>query len=277
MAPFTSIFYTLLFFVSTLAGSEVVPEPAVTAPALLQRSPLDEEYEFSRWAQQQARDIFKRQRNPGMAICYGTGGAICSLSLLVRCAFSLRGDEYTKCYCETGKVAIEVACQNCVDTYDLGGLSFNLTRWQSDCDKKGYTIAPIPSSALSSWSVFNASYTGNTTPLPRTGSVSLTGSLSVTRATGSGSGAAVTRSTSRSRLPGEGEPGVTRTFYGDPTGSKVSPLTTTTGVAPLQNVPLSGGGSSAAGSIGQDAERLRILCAWASCLAFFVGVMADIF
>jgi len=130
----------------------------------------------------------------------------------------------------------------------MGGLAFNQTKWRSDCDAKGYSVGPIPSSALSSWSVFNASFTGNTVPLPKsTKSASVTGGILSTRTTARASGATLTASTSRSRLPGEGEPGITITLFGDPTGTKVIPLTTTTGTAPLQQVQL-GAESSSAGN-----------------------------
>lgn len=161
-----------------------------------------------------------------------------------------------------------------MDTYGLGG-TFNQTSWKSDCDKKGFTIGPIPSSALSSWSAFNATFTGNTVLPKSTGSASLTGSLSSARTTGSVSGATFTGSTTRSTLPGEREPGVTFTVYGDPTGSKMLPLTTTTGTAPLQNVPLAGG-SSGAGSVGLDGNKLRVLSLGALGLALLVGFSAII-
>jgi len=68
---------------------------------------------------------------------------------------------------------------------------------------------------------------------------------------------------------------VTLTFYGDPTGSKVLPLTTTTGTAPLQNVPLPGE-TSGAGSVGLDGDKLRVLSLGALGLAFLVGFSAII-
>ena len=113
-------------------------------------------------------------------------------------------------------------------------------------------------------------------PLPKsTKSASLTSGLSSARTTGSVSRATVTGSTTKSRLPGEGEPGVTITLYGDPTGTKVLPLTTTTGTAPLQNVPL-GGGSSGAGSVGLDGDKVRVLSLGALSLALLVGLPAII-
>lgn len=113
MAPLAALTYllsTLLFVQSTFATLETTPAPAViTAPAALPWIPLEEEHEYRKYIQQQEGEIFKRQSNPGNRICYGTGGAICSLALLVRCSSSLENDEWFKCYCESGKLAIQVA------------------------------------------------------------------------------------------------------------------------------------------------------------------------
>ena len=153
-------------------------------------------------------------------------------------------------------------CQNCLDLYDLGG-TFSLSDWQGYCAEKGFSIAPIPASAVTSWSKFNATMTYNTALPTKAGGASNTGAAATT--TSSARRASITdglsAATSRSSTRRDGmiPAGETITVSGDPTGTMdVQPLTTTTGIPPLQNVPLPQDGSSGARIVGGDSRVLRV-------------------
>jgi len=65
--------------------------------------------ELNKQLQHEENSILRRQlSNPGYAVCFANS-AICSLSLLVRCSSGKDYDTYLKCYCETGKLAIQIA------------------------------------------------------------------------------------------------------------------------------------------------------------------------
>ncbi|KAL2148903.1 hypothetical protein VTH82DRAFT_1589 [Thermothelomyces myriococcoides] len=62
-------------------------------------------------------------------------------------------DRWWECVCTSGLGAINAACDNCEDAYGIGMTHLNTT---AECEKKGHTLAPIPSSILSQQSQHNA-------------------------------------------------------------------------------------------------------------------------
>jgi hypothetical protein len=163
---------------------------------------------------------------------------------------------------KTETLTLRSRCQNCQDLYDLGG-TFSLSDWQENCAEKNFSIAPIPASIITSWSKFNATLTYDTALPTKTHGFSNTGvaatTTSTARKTSSTDGFSATNSRSSTRRAGEGPAGETITLSGNPTGmSDIQPLTTTTGIPPLQNIPLAQGGNSGSGRARGDGEVLRL-------------------
>lgn len=166
------------------------------------------------------------------------------------------------------------SCQACQDFYGLGG-SFSIEDWKGYCAERKFEIAPVPASIVSSWSVFNATMTANTARETGAGTNTVnsakasTTSSRVTAVTFSDTTLilpTVTFANKQSTVTG------TITFLGDPTGSFVpGPLTTTTGMAPLQNAPAGSGANTALA--GEIVKMLSIGFATFSLMAAVVVVL----
>ncbi|KAH8680147.1 hypothetical protein BGZ61DRAFT_358900 [Ilyonectria robusta] len=87
--------------------------------------------------------------NVGYEFCEGDGSICEAFDGLDRTCNEKTGKAYYKCTCESGLVPVSNACDNCQDYF--GDITFDLDDYYSSiCASDGYTIAPMPSSILSS-------------------------------------------------------------------------------------------------------------------------------
>ncbi|KAM0717645.1 hypothetical protein Q7P37_007497 [Cladosporium fusiforme] len=145
-------------------------------------------------------------------------------------------DKFTACYCKNGGVAAQIGCHYCETSFGESELS-DPEFLSSECASLSIPVAPLPSSLMSEWAQFNATFVGekpsdlqvSTTTDSQAGASALATGLNVFTASSS---TQQTESSSASIITSSGAPStssnslVDSTLTSFPSGTSSSSLAT---------------------------------------------------